>query len=353
MLIAIPVVLGSLLRIPLGALTDRFGGRRVFGFTLAFSALPAVLLGYAHSYWALLGVGFLLGFSGASFAVGIPFVSGWYGQERQGFALGVYGVGNIGTAVAAFTAPAIYEHWGQDVLGWITAPPCSRGAWLFLYQRPRRAARGHRARATSRWFAPAGGCTGSRSSTSSPSAASWRCRSSCRSCSRTGSATRCVGAGLRAAGFTIAATLARPVGGWLADRFGAYPVLVLAFAGVAVDAAVLATLAPNRGSSRSRSPASRSPGSSGGQRRGLQARPDRVPARRGRPRRASSARPAVSAGSSRPSSWAWSRTPRAPTPRASSACWSSSAPRSRSPSGCCERRPADELRGLPHTPGHA
>src|SRR5579862_8485607 len=79
-LIAIPVVLGSLLRIPLGTLTDRFGGRKVFTATLVASAVPAVLLGYATSYWSLVAVGFLLGLSGASFAVGIPFVSGWYRQ---------------------------------------------------------------------------------------------------------------------------------------------------------------------------------------------------------------------------------------------------------------------------------
>src|SRR5581483_5954899 len=120
LLTAIPVVLGSLLRVPLGIVTDRYGGRVVFSLLLAFSALPAVLFGYAHAYWALLCVGFLLGVAGASFAVGVPFVAGWYGRERQGFALGVYGMGNIGTAIAFFGAPPVSNRWGQETVGWIT-----------------------------------------------------------------------------------------------------------------------------------------------------------------------------------------------------------------------------------------
>jgi NNP family nitrate/nitrite transporter-like MFS transporter len=241
-LIAIPVVLGSLLRIPLGALTDRFGGRKVFTATLAASAVPAVLLGYAHTYWPLVGVGFLLGLSGASFAVGIPFVSGWYGKERQGMALGVYGIGNIGTAVAAFTAPAIYDHWGQATVGWIYGLVLLGGAWLFFStarDAPRKAPRAHylevvRAgwrlyRLAFFYFITFGGFV-AMAIFLPKLLKDWFGYS-------------LVDAGLRAAGFTIAATLARPVGGWLADRFGAYPVLVLAFAGIAVDAAVLASLA--------------------------------------------------------------------------------------------------------------
>ncbi len=73
----------------------------MFPALLAFCSLPAVLLGYAGSYWALVGVAFLLGVAGSSFAVGIPFVAGWYRKERQGLALGIYGMGNIGTAVDA------------------------------------------------------------------------------------------------------------------------------------------------------------------------------------------------------------------------------------------------------------
>ena len=117
MLTAVPVVLGSLLRIPFGVITDRKGGRRVFTAVLLASAVPALAFGFVDSYWGLIVVGFFLGIAGASFAVGVPFVAGWYPKERQGFALGVYGMGNIGTAVAAFTAPAVVNHWGRPTLG--------------------------------------------------------------------------------------------------------------------------------------------------------------------------------------------------------------------------------------------
>ena len=140
LLTAVPVVLGSLLRIPMGVLTDRYGGRLIFSVLLAVSALPAILFGYADSYWALIGVGFLLGVAGASFAVGVPFVSGWYSRERQGFALGVYGIGNIGTAIAFFGAPAIVDHWSRPALGWVTGIALLRGGLAVLLVRPQRAA---------------------------------------------------------------------------------------------------------------------------------------------------------------------------------------------------------------------
>ena len=136
LLTAIPVVLGSLLRVPLGIATDRYGGRLVFTLLLAFSALPAVLFGYAHAYWALLCVGLLLGVAGASFAVGVPFVAGWFGRERQGFALGIYGVGNIGTAIAFFGAPPVSNHWGGP-RGRASPPSSGRSAAARCSTRPR------------------------------------------------------------------------------------------------------------------------------------------------------------------------------------------------------------------------
>ena len=94
--IAIPVLLGSLGRIPLGMLTDRFGGRKVFSVVMAVSIVPALLIGDVREYGEVLGFGFLIGIALASFAVGVGFVSGWYPAERQGTALGIYGAGNAG-----------------------------------------------------------------------------------------------------------------------------------------------------------------------------------------------------------------------------------------------------------------
>jgi NNP family nitrate/nitrite transporter-like MFS transporter len=242
-LTAVPVVLGSLLRIPLGYLTDRRGGRLVFTFLLAFAAVPAVLFGYADGYAALIGVGFLLGIAGASFAVGVPFVAGWYGRERQGFALGVYGMGNIGTAVAFFGAPPISNHWGRSRGGCIRAGGLLVGAAVLgVGARP----------------APA---TGTPARYGDVLRSGWRLYRLAFFYFITFGGFVAMGfllptllqdwfdyskggAGARAAGFIIAATIARPVGGWFADRVGAFPVLVLTFAGIAVDAAVLAAVAP-------------------------------------------------------------------------------------------------------------
>jgi NNP family nitrate/nitrite transporter-like MFS transporter len=242
LLTAVPVVLGSLLRVPLGILTDRVGGRLVFSALLAFSALPAILFGYAHAYWAILCVGFLLGTAGASFAVGVPFVAGWYGRERQGFALGVYGMGNIGTAIAFFGAPPVSNRWGQATVGWVTGIGLLAGAALFCL------------------LARDAPTSGAPADYGAVLRGGWRLYRLAFFYFITFGGFVAMGfllptllqdwfgyskstAAARAAGFIIAATLARPVGGWIADRVGSGPVLVLAFAGIAIDAAVLATLA--------------------------------------------------------------------------------------------------------------
>lgn len=244
LLTAVPVILGSLMRLPMGALTDRYGGRRIFAGLLAFSALPVVLFGYADSYWSLIAVGFALGIAGSSFAVGVPFVAGWYEKRRQGFALGVYGIGNIGTAVAFFGAPAVVDRWGRPALGWATAAVLIVSAWLF-YALARNAPRTspptqYRQVLRSGWrlyrlaffyFITFGGFV-AMAFLLPTLLQDWFDYSKGQ-------------ASARAAGFIVAATLARPVGGWLSDRVGAYPVLVLAFAGIAVDAAVLTVLAPS------------------------------------------------------------------------------------------------------------
>jgi MFS transporter, NNP family, nitrate/nitrite transporter len=109
LVVAVPVFLGSLARIPLGAITDRFGGRRVFT-ALAFAVvLPLLFLAAVETFPLLLVGAFFLGVSGASFAVGVPFVNAWFPPERRGTALGIYGVGTAGTAIAAFTTPPLVD----------------------------------------------------------------------------------------------------------------------------------------------------------------------------------------------------------------------------------------------------
>src|SRR4029453_2975889 len=112
-MVAVPVSVGSLGRIPLGALTDRYGGRIVFAALSFVVIIPVLFLAFATAYPALLLGGLVLGLGGASFAVGVPFVNAWYPPERRGFALGVYGMGNIGTAISGFVSPRVANSLGR------------------------------------------------------------------------------------------------------------------------------------------------------------------------------------------------------------------------------------------------
>jgi MFS transporter, NNP family, nitrate/nitrite transporter len=129
--IAIPVLLGSLGRIPLGILTDRFGGRIIFSLVMVFSIIPAFLMGGVSSYSQLLIYGFFIGVALASFSVGVSFVNGWYPPERQGFALGVYGAGNIGQSLAAYGSPVLAAatrfKWGFWTFGVLLS------VWLVIF----------------------------------------------------------------------------------------------------------------------------------------------------------------------------------------------------------------------------
>lgn len=106
LLIAFPVLIGAVGRIPVGALTDRYGGRAMMAAVSFVSVVPVLLLGFVgNSFPLLLVLGFFLGIAGTSFAVGVPFVSRWHGPERRGFATGVFGAGMGGTALSAFFTP--------------------------------------------------------------------------------------------------------------------------------------------------------------------------------------------------------------------------------------------------------
>src|SRR6476619_568440 len=97
LLVAVPVVVGSLGRIPVGALTDRFGGRVMFPIVSLATVVPVLYLGlFGHSsLTSLLVGGFFLGIAGTAFAVGVPFVSAWFPPERRGVAVGLFGAGMV------------------------------------------------------------------------------------------------------------------------------------------------------------------------------------------------------------------------------------------------------------------
>jgi NNP family nitrate/nitrite transporter-like MFS transporter len=115
MLVATPILVGSLGRIVSGALTDRFGGRAMFIAVSLASIGPVLAVGAAgvsHSYPLLLVFGFFLGVAGTIFAVGIPFANNWYEPARRGFATGVFGMGMVGTALSAFFTPRFVRWFG-------------------------------------------------------------------------------------------------------------------------------------------------------------------------------------------------------------------------------------------------
>lgn len=107
LLAATPVLTGSLVRLPLGMLTDKFGGRLVFFVLMLVCVLPIYLIGEATAYWHFLVLGLFVGLAGGSFSVGIAYVAKWFDKRNQGLAMGIFGAGNAGAAVTKFVAPAI------------------------------------------------------------------------------------------------------------------------------------------------------------------------------------------------------------------------------------------------------
>lgn len=113
--IAVPMILGSVLRIPFGYLTARFGARKVYLASFAVLLLPIAFLSEAREAYQLLIGSIFLGVAGAIFSVGVTSLPKYYPKQRHGFVNGIYGLGNIGTAVTAFGAPWIAEHSGWSV----------------------------------------------------------------------------------------------------------------------------------------------------------------------------------------------------------------------------------------------
>lgn len=115
LLVATPILSGSVMRIIVGRIADSWSIKRAGYLTIAGAALGLTIgATLARSYGALLGVGVLLGISGASFAVALPMASRWFPAERQGMALGIAASGNSGTVIATFFAPRLAVHIGWE-----------------------------------------------------------------------------------------------------------------------------------------------------------------------------------------------------------------------------------------------
>jgi NNP family nitrate/nitrite transporter-like MFS transporter len=123
-LLGIPILTGSLMRLPVGILTDKLGGKVVFSTLLILCSIPLFLLPFADSFIMFAILSFFFGLVGTSFAVGIGYTSAWYPKEWQGRALGIFGMGNAGAAITTFVAPSLLNHFSAGDLqnGWKILP---------------------------------------------------------------------------------------------------------------------------------------------------------------------------------------------------------------------------------------
>ena len=249
-LVATPILLGSVLRIPVGMLTDRFGGRRVYTLLLLYLIIPLIGISFAHSFLSLVIWEVFLGVAGASFAVAIGHVSGWYPPNKQGLVLGVTALGNVGTAVAGFTIPAMYLHFGfSHMANFLLIPVIFAAAliWFFTRNAIKTKTNGlgdaHKSAPiaaihakfwslpilwtlASYYFLTFGGFVAFGNYLPTLLQGQF--------------GLTAVGAGLRASGFVILATAMRPIGGYLADRIRPIYLLTVTFSVLSLFAIVFA-----------------------------------------------------------------------------------------------------------------
>ena len=242
LLVAVPVLLGSLARLPMGLLADRFGGRVVMSVLMAAVAVPVSLVPAAESYRTLLVTAFFLGLAGSSFAVGVGYVSRWSPPEKQGSVLGIYGMGNIGQSAAVFLGPLLaaaigWENVFRGVAGVLVVaaiafavvardaparvPPKGMAAMMRLLVQERLSWA-----LAAFYFLTFGGFVAF--SIYLPTLL------------KDDFGLTSADAGFRAAGFVVLATFMRPVGGALSDRIGGARVLNAVFLGVIPFALLLA-----------------------------------------------------------------------------------------------------------------
>jgi NNP family nitrate/nitrite transporter-like MFS transporter len=245
LVVAVPVIVGSLGRIPVGALTDRVGARVMFPIVSALTILPVLYLGHlADSFAKVLVGGFFLGLGGTTFAIGVPFVNAWYPAAQRGLALGIFGMGMGGTAISAFTTVQLADAVGRSFPFNLVAVILAIYAvvsYLLLRDRPDRAIAGGSmlARTITTLKIPAtlqlaflyavafGGFVAFSVYLPTYLTTAFGLERS--------------DAALRTAGFVVLAVVMRPIGGWMSDRIHPVPVLITAYTATAV-LAVIASL---------------------------------------------------------------------------------------------------------------
>lgn len=241
-IVSVPVVVGSLGRVPAGALTDRFGARLLFPLVTALTIIPVLYIGLgADSYWALVVGGFFLGLGGTTFAIGVPLVNGWFPPASRGLALGIFGVGTGGTAIASFTTVQLSDNFSRStpfvLVAVLLAVYAVVAAVLLRDPRTRSAKGSFVSRTVSTLRLPATWALSALYAVSFGGfvAFSVYLPTTLRNEYQLSTSD----AAARTAVFVVVAVLARPVGGWLSDKLGPIPVLVVCFVVAALCALLI------------------------------------------------------------------------------------------------------------------
>lgn len=247
---AVAVLNGSIWRLPAGIITDRIGGRKVTIFMLFSTAVAAYLVSFTSSYMMTLVLAFLVGFAGNLFSVGIAWNSAWFGQDRKGLALGVFGAGNVGASVTKFIGPPIIAATAGATYflgiqgGWRLIPVIYAVllvliglAVVFIAPRPDRAP--GTSQTLAQELAPLKSIRVWRFSLyyvavfgGYVALSAWLPKyylDNFASVLGSTDAAQLTKAGLLTATFIFPASLLRPVGGWLSDKFGPRRIMYFTF----------------------------------------------------------------------------------------------------------------------------
>ncbi|MEW8970286.1 MAG: MFS transporter [Mesobacillus sp.] len=230
---AIPVILGSILRIPLGYWTNKYGARLIFTISFIILLLPVFIISSADSITILITGGLLLGIGGAVFSVGVTSLPKYYPKEKHGFVNGIYGAGNIGTAFTAFLAPVIANEFGWratvnmylilliiiTVLNFLLGDRQEKKVKVSLGEQIKGVYRNPKLWLLSLFYFITFGSFVAFTIYLPNFLVNHFDLSK-------------VDAGLRTAGFITIATFLRPVGGWLGDKFNSFIILMFVFTGL-------------------------------------------------------------------------------------------------------------------------
>ncbi len=237
---AIPVLLGSLLRIPVGFLTNRYGARTMFSISFLLLLAPVYFISQADTYLDLLTGGLFLGIGGAVFSVGVTSLPKYYPKERHGSVNGIYGMGNLGTAVTTFSAPIVAKYLGWDTtvqlymvllllfaaLNFLFGDKYEPRVNTSLTEQIKSVYRNEKLWFLSLfYFITFGSFVAFTVYLPNFLVTSFHLDK--------------VDAGMRTAGFIALATFFRPVGGWMGDRWNPFKVLMFVFAGLTASGVLL------------------------------------------------------------------------------------------------------------------